>query len=196
MKQIFEIEDTKVIEDFLAKVEYGSLAICADNRPYSLPLNFVKVDNAFYFHGAKKGKKIDIFKQNTQASFSVVKSYSIIESYFSSKEGLACPATQFFKSVIADGAIVFAEDRDEKVMAMTALMKKLQPEGGYKPLSEEAYQKALNATMVYKLEIEELRAKFKFGQHLSQERFTMILEHLDKRGSDIDSETIEMMKIL
>jgi len=194
MKQIFEIKDTKVIEDFLAKVEFGTLAICADNKPYSLPLNFVKVDNAFYFHGAKKGKKIDIFKQNTQASFSVVKSYSMIQSYFSSREKLACPATQFFKSVIADGIIVFVEGREEKVMAMTALMQKLQPEGGYKPLSEKVYRKTLNAIMVYKLEIEELRAKFKFGQHLSQERFTMILEHLDQRGSDIDNETIEIMK--
>jgi nitroimidazol reductase NimA-like FMN-containing flavoprotein (pyridoxamine 5'-phosphate oxidase superfamily) len=196
MKQIFEMKDEKVIEDFLETVEYGTLAVCTANKPYSVPLNFVKVGNAFYFHGAKKGKKIDILQQNMKGSFSVVSSYSMIQSYFSSSDGLACPATQFFKSVIADGRIVFVEDREEKIMAMTALMQKLQPEGGYKPLSEDVYTKALNATMVYKLEVEELRAKFKFGQNLTQERFNMILEHLEKRDSSIDQKTTTMMQEL
>jgi len=196
MKQIFEIKDEKIIEELLDSVEYGTLAICADNKPYSLPLNFVKVGDAFYFHGAKRGKKVEILKQNTQVSFSVVQAYSMIQSYFSSKDKLACPATQFFKSVIVDGVILFVEERDEKVMALTAFMKKLQPEGGYKSLSEDVYAKTLDATMVYKLEIQQLRAKFKFGQHLPQERFVMILEHLNQRGSEIDNETIKMMKEL
>ena len=194
MKQIFEIKDEKVIAELLDTVEYGTLAICADNKPYSVPLNFVKIGDALYFHGAKKGRKVDILNQNMQASFSVVKSYSMIQSYFSSKEELACPATQFFKSVIVDGTITFVEKYDEKVQALGALMKKLQPEGGYKPLSDEAYIKAINATLVYKLNVEKLRAKFKFGQHLSQERFQMIIEHLAVRGDDIDSVTIEAMK--
>jgi nitroimidazol reductase NimA-like FMN-containing flavoprotein (pyridoxamine 5'-phosphate oxidase superfamily) len=194
MKQIFEIKDEKIIEELLDSVEYGTLAICADNKPYSLPLNFVKIGDALYFHGAKKGKKVDIFKQNTQASFSVVKPYAMIQSYFSSNEELACPATQFFKSVIVDGTIVFVEKYDEKVQALSALMQKLQPEGGYKPLSDEAYVKSINATLVYKLNVEKLRAKFKFGQHLSQERFEIIIEHLSAREDAVDSVTIEAMK--
>ncbi len=194
MKQIFEMKDEKKIEEFLGAAEYGTLAICVDNKPYSLPLNFVKVGDSFYFHGAKRGKKVEILKQNIQASFSVVQAYSMIQSYFSSKDKLACPATQFFKSVIADGVILFVEQRDEKVMALTALMKKLQPEGGYKPLGEDIYAKTLDATMVYKLEVQELRAKFKVGQHLSKERFEMIVEHLTARGDDVDSVTIEAMR--
>ncbi|RUM62072.1 MAG: hypothetical protein DSZ03_07445 [Sulfurimonas sp.] len=75
-------------------------------------------------------------------------------------------------------------------------MNKLQPEGGYKPLSEEVYVKAVDATMVYKLEVQQLRAKFKFGQHLSPERFNLILEHLHQRGSDVDGNTAKMMKVL
>jgi nitroimidazol reductase NimA-like FMN-containing flavoprotein (pyridoxamine 5'-phosphate oxidase superfamily) len=196
MKQIFEMKDKKLIETFLKSVEYGTLAICIDNRPYSVPLNFVNIDDVFYFHGAKRGKKIDILKQNMQASFSVVKSYSMIQSYFSSIEELACPATQFFKSVIADGTITFVDSREEKVMVMSALMQKLQPEDGYKPLSEGIYKKALDATMVYKLEAKELCAKFKFGQHLTQDRFDMILEHLEKRGNDVDAKTSVVMQEL
>lgn len=196
MKQIFEMKDEKNIKEFLDSAEYGALAICADNKPYSLPLNFVKIGNSFYFHGAKRGKKMEIIKQNMQASFSVVQAYSIIQSYFSSKDKLACPATQFFKSVIADGVILFVEKKDEKVMALTALMEKLQPEGDYRALSEDIYSKMLDATMVYKLEVQQLQAKFKFGQHLSRERFEMIIEHLATRGDDMDDVTIKTMKEL
>lgn len=194
MKQIFTITDKKIIEELLAEVEYGSLALCKENRPYSVPLNFVKVGDVLYFHGAKRGRKIDILKENSYASLSVVKSYSMIQSYFSSKENLACPATQFFKSIIIDGKVEFVEEYDEKVMALEALMQKLQKEGRYKPLSEEVYEKAINATTLYKLIPEETQAKFKFGQHLTQERFEMILKHLQERGSEVDMQTVKMMQ--
>jgi nitroimidazol reductase NimA-like FMN-containing flavoprotein (pyridoxamine 5'-phosphate oxidase superfamily) len=196
MKQIFEIKDKKIIKQVLDSVEFGTLAICFDDKPYSLPLNFVELNDKIYFHGSKQGRKIDILKNNKLASFSVVKSYSLIPSYFSSNDALACPATQFFKSVIVDGRIEFVEEYDEKVEALSALMKKLQKEGGYKPLDEEIYKKSVNATIVYKLIPKNIKAKFKFAQHLNQERFDMIVKHLELRGSKKDILTAEMMKEL
>ena len=196
MKQIFEIRDKESINTLLDSAEYGILAICADNKPYSLPLNFARIGKDIYFHGSKFGRKIEVLKQNRQVSFSVVKSYSMIQSYFSSTDELACPATHFFKSIMIDGEIAFVETYGEKIKALTALMEKLQPEGKYKLLGEDDYQKAINATTIYKLIPKETRAKFKFGQHLSDERFEMILAHLESRGSDVDKDTIKMMKRL
>ncbi len=196
MKQIFEITDKTIIKEMLHNAQYGTLAICSDNRPYSLPINFVELDDALYFHGSQKGRKIDILKQNQWASFSVVEPYSLIQSYFSSTDGLACPATHFFKSVIIDGQINFVEEYDEKVAALSALMKKLQDEGGYKPLDEDIYKKIINATTIYKLIPDVIRAKFKFGQHLSQERFEMIVKHLEERGNQKDLATVRLMKEL
>jgi len=196
MKQVFEIKDKETINALLASASYGTLALCADDKPYSLPINFVQVGEDIYFHGAKSGRKIEILKANSAASFSVVESHALIQSYFSSTDALACPATHFFKSIMIEGEIVFVEDYEEKVQALTALMQKLQPEGKYKPLSEEAYTKAINATTVYKLTPEVIRAKYKFGQHLSEERFKMVLSHLEKRGDEMDEETAIMMKTL
>lgn len=196
MKQVFEIVDKRVIIDVLNSVEYGTLALCDGSKPYSLPVNFVLMESQIYFHGSKSGRKIEVLKNNALASFSVVEPYSIIPSFFSSGDGLACPATQFFKSVIIDGKIEFVEDYDEKVKALSGLMRKLQKEGRYIPLDEDVYKSALNATTVYKLIPNETRAKFKFGQHLSRERFDMIVEHLEKRGDKKDMSTLEMMKSL
>jgi nitroimidazol reductase NimA-like FMN-containing flavoprotein (pyridoxamine 5'-phosphate oxidase superfamily) len=196
MKQIFEVTNKEIIDEMLNNAEYGTLAICTNNKPYSLPINFVELNNEIYFHGSKKGRKVDILKNNQFASFSVVESYSMIQSYFSSNDELACPATQFFKSIIIDGEIKFVENYDEKVKVLSELMKKLQKEGKYKPLSEEVYQKAINATTIYKLIPNEIKAKFKFGQHLNQERFDMIIKHLEERGNKKDILTIKLMKEL
>ncbi len=191
---MFEIKDKDIIDQLLDEVEYGTLALCVDNKPYALPTNFVKHGDFIYFHGSKKGKKVDIMLNNSFASFSVVQDYSIIQSYFSSTEALACPATQFFKSVSIDGEVSFVNSYDEKVLALSSLMKKLQPENGYKPLEDKVYEKMINATLIYKLEIKTLKAKVKFGQHLNKTRFEMILKHLEKRGEEKDNLTIKMMK--
>ena len=151
-------------------------------------------EDTVYFHGSLSGRKMKTLKANPSVSFSIVENFSLIASYFSSTEGLACPATQFFKSIIIDGEVSIVTKKQEKVNAMTLLMQKLQPEGGYKPFEDGVYEKMLNATAVLKIEVKELRAKFKFGQHLDKERFDMILSHLEKRDSQIDQETIKMMK--
>ena len=196
MKQAFEITDQEVINALLADATYGTLALCHENRPYSLPINFVAINGEIYFHGAKKGRKIEIIKQNAYASFSVVESYALIPSYFSSTEGLACPATHFFKSLIINGMLSFVEEQEEKAVVLQSLMQKLQPEGQYKPLQDPRYQKAIHATTIYKLTPDETRAKFKFGQHLNKERFEMILKHLEQRGEAKDLQTMALMQQL
>ena len=194
MKSQFEIKDKELIDDILNNISYGTLALCSNNIPYSVPINFVQINNNIYYHGAKKGKKMDIIHNNSVASFSVVESYSIIQSYFSSNDNLACPATHFFKSVCIDGEIQLVNNYDEKVLALQGLMQKLQPEGKYKPLNEEVYTKMINATQVYKLVPKNIKGKIKLGQHLSQERFDMIIKYLKQRNSKIDNLTIKYMK--
>jgi len=194
MKKIFEIEDQAVIDAMMDATEYGTLALSYKNKPYSIPVNFVHHNNSVYFHGSQSGRKMQMLKANNNVSFSIVQNYSIIASYFSSNEGLACPATQFFKSISIDGKVVIVESRDEKANALSLLMQKLQPEGKYKTFDDDAYTKMLKATAVLKIEIDTLKAKFKFGQHLSDERFNMIVSHLEDRESEIDKETIAMMK--
>ena len=196
MKQVFEIKDKKVIQRVLDNAEYGTLALCANNVPYSVPVNFVALNDVIYFHGAYKGRKMSTIAQNAKVSFSVVENYALIQSYFSSTEGLACPATQFFKSVVIDGKAVVVESREEKAMMLEALMQKLQPEGKYLSFDEEVYDKAIKATAVMKIVISDMRAKFKFGQYLNAERFDMIVKYLEERRNKLDIETVALMKEL
>jgi len=194
MNPHFKIEDKSIINQILDQAEYGILALSVDDTPYAVPMNFVRVESHIYFHGALKNKKMKMLAQNPKASFSVVENHSLIDSDFSSHTGLACPATQFYKSVSINGVIQLVDSRDEKVVMFEALMKKLQPKGGYQSFSDEVYDKSLKATAVYKLAMNDIGCKFKFGQHLNEERFEMIIKSLEERGTEIDRKTIVMMK--
>ena len=193
MNPNFEIKDKTIIYNILDKAEYGTLALCVENKPYAVPLNFVRIEDDIYFHGALKNKKMKMLEQNPHVSFSV-ENYALIDSDFSTTEGVACPATQFFKSVSIDGVVSLVEHRDEKAKVFEALMQKLQPKGGYKPFSDKAYDVAIKATAVVKLQVESLSCKFKFGQHLNEKRFKMIVSALLERGTQIDIKTVEIMK--
>lgn len=194
MKHIFEIKDKAIINAMMSNAEYGTLALCSEDTPYSVPVNFVHEKDVVYFHGSLSGRKMKAIKANPKVSFSIVENFSIIASYFSSDEGLACPATQFFKSISIDGDVTVVKTKEEKIKALTLLMQKLQPEGRYKAFDDGIYETMLNSTAVLRIDVKSLRAKFKFAQHLDKKRFDMILSHLEKRESEVDSQTIVMMK--
>ena len=194
MNPNFEIKDKVLIYDVLDKAEYGTLALSIENKPYAVPVNFVRIEDDIYFHGALKNKKMKMLEQNPLVSFSVVENYALIDSDFSTTDGLACPATQFFKSVSIEGVAEVLESREVKAKVFEAFMQKLQPKGGYKPFSDSDYDVAIKATAVVKIEIETLSCKFKFGQHLNEERFEMIVSALLERGTQIDRDTVRLMK--
>ena len=144
----------KEAKKLLESAEYGTLALSDGNKPYAVALNFVYLDNAIYFHCSKKGKKIDLIKANNNCFFSVVKNYSLIPSYFSSKSGLACPATHFFESLHIEGIAKVIDSIQEKQKMFTALMQKLQSKDGYKSFDSNEYKGQLNAVGVVKIEIQ------------------------------------------
>ena len=195
MKKAYKIEDKKIIDSVIDTIEFGTLALCSNNKPYSLPINYVYNNDEIYFHGAKKGKKIDFIKDNSNASFSIVESFSLLPSYFSNDKGDASPATHLFKSIIIEGKIVFVDDYEQKVQAFSALMQKYQKEGKYIPLNDVMYKKIISATCMYKLIPSQISAKFSFGQNWNKKRYDRVCEHLVKRGSKKDLETLELMKI-
>jgi len=194
MNPHFKIEDKSIINEILDQAEYGTLALSVNNIPYAVPLNFVRIEDTIYFHGALKNKKMKMLSQNPHVSFSVVENYSLIDSDFSSTHGLACPVTQFFKSVSIEGGVKIVQSREEKAKMFEVMMQKHQPKGGYQSFTDEVYDKSLKGTAVYKLVYENISCKFKFGQHLNKERFEMIIGSLEARGTQIDRATVKIMR--
>ena len=192
----FNIENHEAMRELLASCEYGTLSLSSSAQPYGVPLNFVWWEEGIVFHGAKEGKKVNLIAQNPKASFCVVKPYAFIPSYFSQTTS-ACPATQFFASVIIEGEVTVLSDVGQKADALSALMQKLQPECQYEPIDYEnpIYTKMLDATAVFYLKATQSAFKLKMAQNLSLERKKSLIDALEKRGSALDNETIKQIRL-
>ncbi|UQZ86568.1 Pyridoxamine 5'-phosphate oxidase [Paenibacillus konkukensis] len=192
----FSVTEQNEIDDFLQEMSFGIMGTAGlDGWPHLTPINYAYHNGHIYIHGSRAGQKMKEIARHKQVSFAVAKEYAIIPSYFSDPQ-LACPATAYFKSVHIRGEAQPVDDPAEKAEALSALMKKLQPEGGYIPIdaSDPLYQGELRAVSVVRIGILDLTAKFKFGQNLSGERRDKLEQDLLARGLPLDPETAELMR--
>lgn len=191
----YEMTSEQEIDQFLEEMSFGTLVMQGEEWPYAVPINYVYHRKSVYLHGSKVGHKMEAIRAQGRVAFSVCREYALIPSYFSDPL-LACPATSYFKSVYIRGRAEIVEDAAEKADVLGALMRKLQPEGGYKPIdpADPLYATRLQGVAVIRLAVDSLTAKFAFGQHLNEERFQNVCAGLRERGKEDDLLTAAMME--
>lgn len=192
----FAVEDRREIEQFLEEMSFGFLGMTGgDGDPSVIPLNFVYFRDAVYFHGSQIGEKMQNLRERDRVCFCVAREFAVIPSYFTDAK-YACPATAFFKSVLIRGKAVIVDDPAEKAEVFAALMRKLQPEGGYAAidLNDEGYARKIRGTAIVKIPAEHVTAKFKFGQNMTADKRSAIERQLALRGREADEETVEQMR--
>ncbi|WP_145325154.1 pyridoxamine 5'-phosphate oxidase family protein [Paenibacillus xylanexedens] len=192
----FTVDEEQEITEFLDQCSFGFLGtVSPDGQPRVTPLNFVYMDGCFYFHGSLAGEKMKQIKQDSSVSFTVAEEFSLIPSYFNDPE-LACPATSFFKSVMAFGQAEPVKELEIKGKVLQRFMEKLQPQGGYVPIdaTDSRYTGNLKAVAVVRIVPERISAKFKFGQNWSIDRLDHVRGELEQRNEGRDAETAAMMQ--
>ena len=148
-----EIKNQEEIIDIIKRCDVIRLAFNNGDYPYILPLNFgfeVKNDKViFYLHSALEGTKVDIMKKDNRASFEMDTKHEL--QYY--EERGYC--TMSYESIIGRGRIRILPE-DEKMNALKKLM-------GHYHKSEDTYfnPAAMSRTLVYSLEVEEMKAKRK-----------------------------------
>jgi len=171
-----EIIDPAALDAVLDAVEWGTLGLAgAEGLPVLVPVNFVRCGDRLSFHGATTGEKMARLQVSGAATFLVVEPYALIPSYASS-DARACPATQFYKSVLLYGQVEVVTDRARKAGLLQALMEKLQPEGGHLPITDAdpQYRAGLDGVAVLEMTVARRSGKFAFGQMFSADRGTAL----------------------
>ncbi len=154
------ISDVAEMEEILGRVTVGYLGLCDGEAPYVVPVNFVGLDGRIYFHGAAQGRKMAIILgrgPNRPVAFTVAQSAG-----FTVGEG-ACNTGTRYRSVMIRGTARLVQDDGEKLRALTGLLAKCVPEGGFRPLTLElaaGYRSRRGSTTaVVAIEIEEMTGK-------------------------------------
>ena len=182
----FACSDAATVREILQAARCCHLTQAGQTRP----LNFALVGQRLYFHTSPQGALSD---WRGPASVCVEDGLCWLPSYWRNQK-LACPATTYYRSVIASGELSEVVEREEKAVAMQALMEKLQPEGGHLPLTSSVYKGPLDALCVLSLELQQASCKVKFGQHLNSAQRRRIHEALLERGAPGDYECARSMR--
>ena len=147
-----EVTDLGKIREIISSCHCCRLGLADNGRAYIVPLNFGFTEEegkyTFYFHGAKSGRKIDLLKENSYAGFEMDTNYRLNE------DECACEYSARFQSVIGSGKVTFIEDTSEKIHALNVIMEHNTGKGDW-----EFSDKMVNATCVFRLDVEEMACK-------------------------------------
>ena len=117
-----EVNDINGIEEIVKSCKTCHVAMVDDGMPYVIPLSFGYEINddvlTLYFHSAKEGRKIDILQKNNSVCFEMCNEGEAIYA----KE-TPCNSGYYYSSVIGNGKVEFITDMNEKIKALSLLMK-------------------------------------------------------------------------
>ena len=116
-----QITDEKQILDILNAGKVLHLGLAVDNEPYVVPMNYgYTYENGklvMYLHSAVRGKKLDMIRANPKVFFEIDCDRKPFEGIKPCQYGLS------YSSVMGRGTARILEDAEEKMQAMTVLMK-------------------------------------------------------------------------
>lgn len=188
-----EIKSKEKIIKFLNEQDTGRIcSIDKDGYPQIIPMNFVYTNDVIYMHSHTKGEKIENIKRNTKVGFEVDKSLEFLPSYFTDPVD-ASQADTLYISIVIKGIADLVSDRNEKTLALNALMKKYQPEGKYESIKPD--MKVIDEVAIIKVIPVTMRGKYKIGQHWDKKTRLEIAQKILERNSETAKNTLFTMGI-
>ena len=120
-KREFQITDEAQILEILDKSKVLHLGLAVNNEPYVVPMNYgyAMEDGklTLYLHSAVQGKKLDMIRANPNVFFEMDCDRMPFEGKVPCQYGLV------YSSIMGRGTARVLEDVEEKMKAMTLLMK-------------------------------------------------------------------------
>ena len=149
-----EIIDKSTIEEFIQKEQIIRIAFYDEGDIYIVPVNYgfrKEGDSyAFFFHGARAGRKYELTKASPKVGFEIDGKYELLEAE------IACDFSAKFQSVIGTGTLSLVEEKEEKIIGLNCLMKQTTNK------TEWEYSDAmLNGVAVFRLDVEKMSCKAK-----------------------------------
>ena len=116
-----QITDEAQIEKILDTAKVLHLGLAVDNEPYVVPMNYGYTREngklVLYLHSAVRGRKLDMIRANSRVFFELDCDLTPFEGEKPCQYGLA------YSSVMGRGTARIVDDVQEKMEAMTVLMK-------------------------------------------------------------------------
>ncbi len=143
--------DEKSSHELLSNAEYGVLStIGEDEYCYGIPVNYVFINNAIYFHcGTKESHKLDNINNHSKVSFTIVGNTKVLPNKLDTR----------YESIIVFGqaALLNTENNSEKIEALQAIVEKYAP--NFIKNGNLCIEKNLERTNIVKISIDYISGK-------------------------------------
>ena len=120
-KRELQITDLQQIRAILDTAKVLRLGLAVNNEPYVVPMNYGYTMEegrlTLYLHSAVRGKKLDMLRANPNVFFELDCDLKPFDGVKPCQYGLS------YSSIMGRGKAVLVEDAEEKMKAMTVLMK-------------------------------------------------------------------------
>ena len=120
-KRELQITDLNEIKAILDTAKVLRLGLAVNNEPYVVPMNYGYTLEGgkltLYLHSAVRGKKLDMLQANPRVFFELDCDLKPFEGVKPCQYGLS------YSSIMGRGQASLVEDPEEKMQAMTVLMK-------------------------------------------------------------------------
>ena len=145
-----EISDINEMMAILDEAKYVVVAMCKDNEPYLATLShgYDRERNCIYFHCAKKGKKVDILKEQNKVWGQAL----MDKGYVQGSCDHLYATTQFM------GRVTFVESRDEKRHALEIMINALDDDP-QKLLDTQLTERSILGIQIGRIDIEYMSGK-------------------------------------
>ena len=143
-----EITDHAEIEEILSTNTICRIALCDNDFPYVIPMNFGYVGNKIFLHTGREGRKIDIIKKNSNVCFEITDSIELVSSE------KACGFNTKYRCVIGFGTIKIVNDLNKKKEALQIIMNQHTNKNDWQFPDEN-----VERTTILEIEIESLTGK-------------------------------------
>jgi len=156
---IIRFKNQERLEKIISKCEACNVAMVDEGKPYIVAMNFGYKDKTIYLHSDKKGKKIEVLKQNNNVS---IMFYTDTEIFARNNE-IGCSWRMKYKSVVANGKAEFIKNFEEKKEALDIMMENYTNE-------EIKYSKpAIDNVEVIKIKIDDWSGRsFEYPNEISE----------------------------
>jgi transcriptional regulator len=179
---------------FLASRDFGELIASGRGRdvPVVVPTHFIyDGEHTIRLHLAVPNPAFEALAENPLALVSVYGDYTYIPTQWNANPGSDIDygvPTSYYAAVQAIVRTRIVDDPGELSAILRAQLAHFQPEGGHAEVTpENDYGKQLGAIRGIVCEIEDVRAKFKYGGNKAVEHRLRIAEQLGARDRGYDA---------
>ncbi|MFE1547843.1 FMN-binding negative transcriptional regulator [Streptomyces sp. NPDC058718] len=176
--------------------DFGLLSVngLPGQAPVAVPTHFTSDTDHLLVHLARPNPVWTAIENDPNVLFTVFGDYAFIPGPWRTKpdtpptDGVP---TSYYTAVQFTCRATIVDDPEDKAELLRRQMAHFQPDGDHAPLSvdQPPYGRMLPGIRGLRLEVTEVRAKFKYDDHKPVEHRTAVADHLAERGQGLDIPT-------